>query len=438
MALAKYIGQNPDCKSVKTGIAIVLFGYGLGNSPSLINMAETLSKSGYSVDFYTCHTYLGNITFSDPCIQIYNIVNSEYSATSFQKWFLCAVSYLNKKLLHLLPLSVQIAHEERVLRDAVTAYVRSITSIACQTRYAYFIGVEPLGMMAACTLGSRFNTPFIYYNMELHSCPDIISASDWAQKNIERSFHGKALFTITQDEERARIMASENGVASDTFVTIPVCADGEPFREKTDFLRRLLNLRETDKIILYAGFIADWAMCEEIANSARSWPEDWIMVFHTHGYSQKRYMQQLMKYESEKIRFSLNPVKYEELSDFLSSADIGLAIYKNLGANFTLIGSASGKIAHYLKSGLPVIVNSYPEISNMVERYSCGVGVDGPDGIRDAIAKILGSYEIMREGAFNCYMENYQFPKYFEEVLTRIGQLGLGDSAVSQLLQNEI
>ena len=74
LAFADDMEQNPDCCSVRAGIAIVLFGYGLGNSPSLINMAETLSKSGYSVDFFTCHTYLGNVSFSDPCIRIHDIV----------------------------------------------------------------------------------------------------------------------------------------------------------------------------------------------------------------------------------------------------------------------------------------------------------------------------------------------------------------------------
>jgi glycosyltransferase involved in cell wall biosynthesis len=415
------MNQDPDCSSVRTGIAIVLFGYGLGNSPSLINMAEALSKSGYSVDFFTYQTHLGNISFSDPCIQIHIIANPDEDSSGFQKKFATAVSSLSNTFIHLLPISVQIAHEERGLRDAVVAYTASIASIACQARYAYFIGVEPLGMMAACSLGARFNTPFIYYNMELHSCPDIISAKEWALKNIERSFHGKALFTITQDEARARIMASENDIASDTFVTIPVCADGEPFRDKTDFLRQRLGLDADKIIVLYAGFIADWALCEEIAVAAQSWPDKYVLVLHSHGYHDSEYVRKLRRYEGERVRFSETPVAYEDLPALLASADIGIALYKDLGSNFTLVGSASGKLAHYLKSGLPVVVNAYPKIAEIVDRFNCGIGVGGVEAVGDAIAHICRDYAEMREGAFRCYESEFRFSNHVQKVLKRLG-----------------
>jgi glycosyltransferase involved in cell wall biosynthesis len=413
--------KNFGCCSERDRIAIVLFGYGLGNSPSLINMAEALSKSGYHIDFFTCRTYLGNISFSDPSIRIHDIVNPEDVSSSLQKLIVCASSYLVKTLLRLLPISVQIAHEESVLRDSVDAFVSSITSIACQTRYAYLIGVEPLGMMAACTLGAKFNIPFIYYNMELHSCPDIISNNEWALKNIERSFHVKALFTITQDEERARIMECENGVGSEAFVTIPVCADGEPFREKTEFLRERLGLGADIVIVLYAGFLADWAMCEELAVAAQSWPNKYVLVLHSHGFHDPEYVRKLKRYEGEKVRFSDTPVAYEDLPALLASADIGIALYKDLGSNFTLIGLASGKLAHYLKSGLPVVVNSYPKISEIVDKFNCGMGVDGVEFVGDAIAHICRTNEMMREGAFRCYESEFRFSNHFNKVLKRLG-----------------
>jgi glycosyltransferase involved in cell wall biosynthesis len=401
-------------------IAIVLYCYGLGNSPSLINMAEAFARSGYMVDFYTCSTYLGNISFSNPSIRIYDIKNVKNPSPGFLQKVNCLTLNLIKKTLKVLPISRQAAHEESTRRVAVEEYAATIVSIACQQRYAYLIGVEPLGMMAACILSLKLNAPFIYYNMELHSCPDIVSANEWALKNIERSFHGKALFTITQDKERARIMASENNVANDSFVTIPVCADGDSFREKTNCLRQRLGLNTEKIIVLYAGFLAEWALCEEIAITAKSWPDNCVLVLHSHGYHDAEYLQKLRQYEGDKVRFSGSPVDYDDLPALLASADIGVALYKDLGTNFTHIGSASGKLAHYLKSGLPVIVNDYPQVSKIVDTYNCGIGIGGVEAIGDAIVCICRDYEKMREGAFSCYENEFRFSKHFQKVLKRI------------------
>jgi glycosyltransferase involved in cell wall biosynthesis len=202
-----------------------------------------------------------------------------------------------------------------------------------------------------------------------------------------------------------------------------VCAEGEPFREKTSFLRERLGLSEDKRIIVYAGFIADWAMCAEIAENAQSWPENWVMVFHTHGYNDESYIKKVRSFERSNVRFSMSPVPYDELSPFLASADIGVALYRDLGANFTLISSASGKLAHYLKSGLPVLVNSYPNILQVVNKYHCGICIDNPNQLPEAIDKILNNYERMRSGAYLCYEENYRFDHHFAKVVDRIGRL---------------
>lgn len=413
--------EQASCvSSAKASIAIVVYGYGLGNSPSLINMAKAFSKSSCCVDFFLYKTFIENICFNDASIQIYSDENSGSVAPNLFKKIICFASHLLKTLLRVLPVSVQIAQEEKALRDAVQTWATSIISTANQKKYAYFIGVEPLGMMTACILGEKFDTPFIYYNMELHSCPDIVSAHEWAIKNIERSFHGKALFTLTQDEERARIMARENGVANDSFVMMPVCADGEPFRKKPNYLRQRLGLGSDKIIVLYAGSLADWAMCIEIAAAAQSWPDKYVLVFHSHGYHDPKYMQKLRCYEGEKVLFSVTPVEYEELSALIASADIGIALYKNLGSNFTLIGSASGKLAHYLKSGLPVVVNNYSTISGLVNRFNCGVVVEGVEAIGNTIELICQDYAGMREGAFRCYESEFIFSKHFRKVLNRM------------------
>ncbi|MFZ4855392.1 MAG: hypothetical protein ACOYL3_03250 [Desulfuromonadaceae bacterium] len=406
-------------------IAFIMFEYGLGNSPSLINAANFLVSKGFYVDFYTCGTFLGNVQFDDSRISIYDIhdVNKPSNGNVFFSKVKWALYYRIKSFSFLLPWNIQLKNEKSNFLESVLFFVKSAESIIGTKKYKCLFGVEPLGMMAAYQLSLQQDTPFSYYNMELHIESQCITPSDFIVKEIEKTYNKFALFTITQDLERARLIAEENGIQEGSIIAVPVCAEGEPFKIKTCYLRDLFGLAPDIRIILYAGFIADWAMCAEIAESAQSWPQNWVLIFHTHGYNNENYIKNVRRFESSNVLFSLSPVPYEELSAFLASADIGIALYRDLGANFTLISSASGKLAHYLKSGLPVVVNSYPGISKIINQYTCGIAIDDIGQLQEAIGNIFENYQLMQSGAHQCYDAKYKFSRYFANVVDRIEQL---------------
>lgn len=406
-------------------VAIIMYEYGLGNSPSLINAAHYLVNKGFSVDFFTCGTFLGNLQFDDNRIMIHDLPDENKPAPTEGifakvKW---ALYYRIKTFSCLLPWNTQLNIEEGNIDKSIHSFVKSIKKIMGSTKYRCFIGVEPLGMMAAYQLCLSTVTPFAYYNMELHIESDRVTPNDFIVKAIEKKNNKFASFTIAQDVERGLLIAKENGIQENSIIPVPVCADGEPFKSKTNYLRDMFGLAPDTRIILYAGFIADWAMCAEIAESAQTWPENWVLIFHTHGYNNENYIKKVRRFENSNVLFSLAPVSYDELPAFLASADIGVALYRDLGANFTLISSASGKLAHYLKSGLPVVVNSYPGISEVIDQYNCGISVNSPDQLRDAISKIFENYQQMHAGAYRCYEDNYRLSSYFSKVVERIDQL---------------
>lgn len=419
--MARVIKTSLTDSEVKGKIAVIIYGYGLGNSPSLINFANLLSKSNYDVDFFTCNTYMAMVSFDDPHIQIHD----HALVKNAQQGFLPrAINAISGRIARSSSLLLWVKHEEKQLRRVVLRYSEYIAPIMSKTRYKCLIGVEPPGLMAATILGKRFLTPYVYYNMELHSKPDIKDSYEGALKRIEEDFHKGALFTITQDDSRADVMAQENAVTRDTMITIPVCADGEPFTERTNILRDHLGIGADKIIVIYAGFLAEWAMCEEMARAAQSWPEKFVLVLHSHGYDDPAYIMKLKKYEGITVRFSDAPVMYEDLPKFLASADIGIALYRgSKGKNFSLISSASGKIAHYLKSGLPIIVNDYPEISNIVKSYQCGIAIDSTGFLAEAIQSICVHYTDMRQGSFRCYEDRYRLSRHFTKVLDRLERI---------------
>jgi glycosyltransferase involved in cell wall biosynthesis len=233
-------------------------------------------------------------------------------------------------------------------------------------------------------------------------------------------FVGNATFVVALDSERARLLAEDNNIPPDRFVIMPVCADGPRFEKPSTHFRTKFGLPDNKKILLYAGFLSQWAFCEELAQSALTWPDDLVLILHSHGYHNPGYLKRLKRYEGGKVFLSLDPVPYEKLPALLSSADIGIALYRNIGKNFYLIDSASGKIAHYLQAGLPVIVNDFPGIRSVIERYNCGLVAKDVKDVIGAVGRILREHAMMHDNAYRCYEDNYVFSNHFRRLLDRI------------------
>ncbi|NJD54808.1 MAG: glycosyltransferase family 4 protein [Nitrospirae bacterium] len=317
----------------------------------------------------------------------------------------------------------RLAETEKVFLDGIAQCVRKAEDSIGRNRYKCFIGAEPGGLAAAATIGQKMSVPVVYYNLELHLVAESRTIMEKVVKSCEKKFNKNAAFTITLDEERAESLARDNEISISDILTVPVCADGPRFEEKTDWLRKKFNLSAQDRILLYAGFITEWAMCEELAKTAMTWPDNRVLVLHSHGYHNPRFIEKLRKYEGKKVKISREPVAYDDLPSLLASADIGIALYRDIGKNFTLVSSASGKLSHYLKSGLPVITNDYPGMTKVIEKYGCGRCVDRVEKISEAMEMIFNNYDLMRGNAYTCYEENYLFSKQFTPVIERIKKL---------------
>ena len=76
------------------------------------------------------------------------------------------------------------------------------------------------------------------------------------------------------------------------------------------------------------------------------------------------------------------------------------------------IGAASGKLARYLKCGLPVIVNNFEGTRRLIEEFDGGAWVDDVQGVEDAIHSILQEYDRKRANAFRAFREGYEFSKH--------------------------
>ena len=124
-----------------------------------------------------------------------------------------------------------------------------------------------------------------------------------------------------------------------------------------------------------------------------------------------------------RLFLSLDVVPHDQLDVLISSADIGVALYRDLSSSHTVISAASNKLGHYLKCGLPVIVNDYPSLERLMATYECGVCVSSPREVGQAVQQILEDYQSFRANAILAYQEKYNFDAYIGDVIERIEAL---------------
>lgn len=430
-------------------IAIFLYGYPIANSPSIINCVSLLANAGYTIDVFTDRAQLGGYDFQHPQIHLY-MQNVERSSASRHTPEVGIPSTqptgLRSRIRDRLPSPLLEAtaplrrwlwerwysyHAEwNGLKTQIVpllSYVRWVSERSVPNSYLCLIGVEDEGLIATWWVATRWRIRFIYYNLEIR-IPQ--RGATWVQrlrKGLERSAHRRAWFTIIQDAERAATLQKVNRLVEMPSVFVPVAATGPAFTDKTSLLRARLHIPAHKHIILYAGLLAEWAMCLELAEAARQWPEDWVLVLH--GFVPNNYehyiaqLREAVAVSCGHALLSLEPVPYEQLDELLASADVGLALYRNLDENFYQISSASGKLAHYTKCGLPIVIVDFESTRRLMDRYGCGICIKDVSQVTPAVKTILENYDSFRSNAFDCYRDHYNYDVHFAAVIERIDSL---------------
>lgn len=322
-----------------------------------------------------------------------------------------------------IPLEIESYGMRRVWR-----WLRFAGAIARRTwgkEYLCFFAVDHAGLIAASLTARLRRIPLIYYSLELWITRDHkqrIPLAHW-QKSLEVLSHRQVWFTIVQDEIRAGVLSRENRARPGDMVIVPHSPMGEPYQGKGTYFRDKFNLGPDRKIMLSAGSTNASNLALELARAAQNWPPDWTLVLHGNLSLDGNYVTELLKLaDGRRVVISTQQVPYAELPGLVSSADVGLAFYPQDNVNYFV--TASGKIADYVKCGLPVVASDLPTLKLLVEKYHCGRCVAAPEAAREAIAQVLADYGAMRENAFRCYREGLEYSRAFQPVLDRLSALG--------------
>lgn len=359
-------------------ITVVLQSPFLDRIPSLKTLIVYLSKQGHNIKVISSVSPIFPVSDLSMCPNVKQILVEQRE--------------------HKFELPTKIKLLLRVLKDIL--FKRSDIYVGGDDGGCYLLGV----------FHRLLKTRYVNFLLEY---PDIDDPNQL--KRIEN-----ADVLITHDHWHSDFLRQHCKLDGKKILYLPNASYTDEFHGSSDYLSKRLGIDRDKVILLHSGGLDIMFMSKELAESAKDWSKEKVLVFHTsHKVENDSYyisMKQALK-EHGNVLFSMKPVPNNELDELVASATIGVALYsvKELGYRAEYMGVAAGKIGNCLKCGIPVIANRLPSLS-YIEDFKCGVLVDNIKEIDTACNKILAHYKEFQEGAYRCYRELW-YPKQYLELI---------------------
>jgi glycosyltransferase involved in cell wall biosynthesis len=291
-----------------------------------------------------------------------------------------------------------------------------------------FIGGDPGSLIAAHSLARRKKGTLIYWSLELYIEKHLSNFGLRVIKRRERKCNQHALCTVDFGDIRCKILQEENGLDPRTMISVPNSQIGRGEIVRNYLFNDKFNIARNKVIILHAGgLFGHWLHVKDIFRSIPEWPEDYVLVLHTHqrpypmcGFSIPE------EYLNRKIFLSDDPVPFDQLDMVYSSCDIGIMLHgpagNDLDKNLYYSDLSVGKIFHHLKVGVPIIVRNLPGYPELIEGRQAGVCINDPSDILPAIQRIMNNHEQYRLNALKLH-EEFRFELYHMKVIERLNAL---------------
>jgi hypothetical protein len=225
----------------------------------------------------------------------------------------------------------------------------------------------------------------------------------------ERRAHQRCRWTIALTQARADFVREDNQLGADHRIfVVPNAAPGASTRVRSRYYQDTLGLPDSARLLLHAGSLW-WSAANELIEWSPAWTSEWTVVF------QGRFADPRVWRGAPRVRLSEQVLPAALLDYATSSATIGLALYDASRVNNRLMGTASGKVALYMKNALPVIATDQSGLE-WVEREQCGVLVASIHEIPAAADRIWSDYDAYVRNVCRVYDASMEFTSHFRPV----------------------
>ena len=286
--------------------------------------------------------------------------------------------------------------------------------------YDLIIAVDRVGLIEAAHLKKITGIPFVFFSFEImFECE-----TSTAFKSLEKKASRDASYWFIQDEVRAKCLQRENALSFTNYSIVPLASAGIGHM-RPERLRDKLGIPVEKKVAILMGSLANWSMAEDIIGSTLGWPEDWVLVVHcryglTHDFMKKSEMAITVPLAGKVYWSDEAPGMVDDLGYVLAGVSVGLAFYKVVGScpytgkNLEYLGLSSGKIATYLRYGIPVIMNNIGLYSELAKQHNFGIVLRDTEQIGGSLISI--NLDELSKNATNFFLAYLDFQKYKEDI----------------------
>jgi hypothetical protein len=362
----------------------------LDHQTSILNAVRCFAAAGYQVDVYTVH-------------------NRQYPRPAFESPAV-RVRYL--------PWTFNAEREPRTLVTLLfTAWI--LLTFWRIRPVIYAGGVR--GLIAAYAYAIFRRVRIVNYQMELYVGDKLEGRGARLFKAVERRAAQRSEVSIEHSAERRAVMAADLGVPVERILIVPNAPIGPARPHESVFLHRRLGLQESTRLLLCPGTITEACRTSDVVRGARSLPAGWACAIHSAGRREESdpYIRQLRELAAgSPVSFSLEPVPYGQIDEVMGSARIGIALYaSNIGPNWSTIGLASGKLSHFLRLGVPVIVSRLAGLEDFVLEHGVGEVLTDPDELGELVRRIEADAAGYRSRALRCFDTHLSYDRTFRQVI---------------------
>lgn len=277
------------------------------------------------------------------------------------------------------------------------------------------------GLLAAYGYALLRRCAIVNYQTELYVGAKLDTRGKKLFKALERRAARRSVLTIEHDANRRELLVTDLGVDPGRVAIVPNSPCGPAAWRPTDFLHRRFGLEPGTPVLLSPGSLSEFFGSGLVVEAAQHLVPPWRCVVHS---AQPRsrdepYIRQLLALDRTGLTvFSLEPIPYNQLDALLGSASVGMALYSaDVGENTSLVGLASGKLSHFLKLGIPVIVSPLPGLADFVRAHGVGEVLESAQQLPELIARIERDAQGYRRRALACFDAHLAYEQAFEAVL---------------------
>jgi glycosyltransferase involved in cell wall biosynthesis len=203
---------------------------------------------------------------------------------------------------------------------------------------------------------------------------------------IERKFWKDIDIFVTVSSSIASWYEKEYGWKKTVLVlnSPEIDTSGEKKWQK-DYYRKKFDIKNESIIFLYMGALEHGRGIEMLLNIFEEIDQKACLVFMGSG-SLNEVIISSRNYE--KNIFLHSPVPHDQITSVASSADIGLCLIENVSlSDFYCLPN---KFFDYIFSNLPVVASNFPDMSEMIEKYSLGCVVENSENkIKNLISDLM-------------------------------------------------